>query len=831
MPTTANAGLDQSICGLSATLAANTALSGTGNWSIVSGTGGSFSAASSPVSSFTGTAGTTYVLRWSITNSPCTVSTDDVTVTFTSGVWTGATNNDWNNTGNWCGGAVPDGNINLTLPAGLPNYPAIAYNIILNNVTIASGASLTVTSAGVLTITGTYDNSGTLANNGSIILNGTVSQSFPGSAATITAMQDLEVDNAAGVLIDKSFSISGTLTSTAGIIDLTDKIITLSSDATGTARVAPVGGSFDYSAGGKFNIQRYIPSKRAWRLLSVPVASTNAPTINAAWQEGVTSGNPFPGYGVQITGGTEAQGFDQGLSQSPSIKIYDNATDNVTGIPFSPGTNTAITDYYAYFLYIRGNRSTDLMQGANAAPSATTLQIKGQINTGDVTMNVNALNGTLVGNPYPSAIDFHSLTKNNVNDKLYIWDPKLAGARGLGGYVTLIWNGTGYDATTAVSPVSQYIPSGQGFFVESLDGVNPGTLIFKEADKTASGSDQLFRPVYGNEKVRVNLFAINTDGSSALSDGVLTTYGESNINSVDYNDARKFYNAAENICIARDNNELAIERRKTIDGDDTTFLVVYDLKRQQYKLQLTVEAMDNSGLYAVLKDKYSVTLNNSPLNMNGVTDINFTVTADPASYATDRFSIVFAKQGILPVTFAAVKAYQQQHAIAVEWNLANETGIASYELQKSTDGNRFNTISTIALAATSTSGAHYTRLDETPVPGNNFYRIKTISSGGQLQYSQVLKVIMGNKASAISVYPNPLQNNTINLQFSNQPAGKYSVRLTNTSGQLAYTGELNITSNNATEAISVPQLLARGIYQLEVNGPGNAGILQQVIVQ
>ena len=86
LPTTSNAGPDQtgsSTCGLTTvTLAANTPTIGTGAWSVVSGSGGTFSTASSPVSTFSGTIGTTYTLRWTISNSPCTASTDDVVITF-----------------------------------------------------------------------------------------------------------------------------------------------------------------------------------------------------------------------------------------------------------------------------------------------------------------------------------------------------------------------------------------------------------------------------------------------------------------------------------------------------------------------------------------------------------------------------------------------------------------------------------------------------------------------------------------------------------------------------------------------------------------------------
>ena len=80
--TPANAGADQTgIVSTSATLAGNVPQTGTGSWSIVSGTGGSLANANLNNTSFTGTPGTTYVLRWTITGV-CGTTTDDVTIAF-----------------------------------------------------------------------------------------------------------------------------------------------------------------------------------------------------------------------------------------------------------------------------------------------------------------------------------------------------------------------------------------------------------------------------------------------------------------------------------------------------------------------------------------------------------------------------------------------------------------------------------------------------------------------------------------------------------------------------------------------------------------------------
>ncbi|MES2891093.1 MAG: S8 family serine peptidase, partial [Bacteroidota bacterium] len=85
-PVVADAGPDQtgaSTCGLtSTTLAAKLPGSGTGSWSIVSGTGGSFSSLTNRNATFTGTPGVAYKLQWFIENGSCGNSADEVLITF-----------------------------------------------------------------------------------------------------------------------------------------------------------------------------------------------------------------------------------------------------------------------------------------------------------------------------------------------------------------------------------------------------------------------------------------------------------------------------------------------------------------------------------------------------------------------------------------------------------------------------------------------------------------------------------------------------------------------------------------------------------------------------
>lgn len=77
--TIANAGPDQSLCANNAGLAANTPLSGTGTWSVISGSG-TFSNANSPTATVTGLSAGNNTLVWTLLNGACSDSRDTVII-------------------------------------------------------------------------------------------------------------------------------------------------------------------------------------------------------------------------------------------------------------------------------------------------------------------------------------------------------------------------------------------------------------------------------------------------------------------------------------------------------------------------------------------------------------------------------------------------------------------------------------------------------------------------------------------------------------------------------------------------------------------------------
>jgi hypothetical protein len=244
-----------------------------------------------------------------------------------------------------------------------------------------------------------------------------------------------------------------------------------------------------------------------------------------------------------------------------------------------------------------------------------------------------------------------------------------------------------------------------------------------------------------------------------------------------------------------------------------------------YRIDIAVSNADPLISSGILEDKYSGI--NTALDLTGtVNSYSFTVDANAASKAADRFRVVFRQSTVVPVSFVSIKAAQQNNNIAVEWKVASQLNVLNYEVEKSTDGRSFNKVGTIVAGSVST----YNWLDENAVSGNNYYRIKSVDNNGQVKYSAIAKVTIGKGGAAITVSPNPLTGNTINLQFSNQQAGKYAVRLINIAGQVVYNRTIQHGGGSASQSFVLPSTLVSGVYQLEVAAPGNIIHTEKLVV-
>ncbi len=614
-------------------------------------------------------AGTDLTFQASLTLSNGCLATGSIVVKLNEKIWEGDEDADWHNPGNWCGDLVPIASTSVTIPAGAPNMPVISSAAAFaRKLDIASGASLTINNLGTgsLAVSTDFINSGTLINNGTIILNGNsaTAQNFPGPG-TINAMAILEINNSgAGVLLNNTLRIQTQLKPTQGNLSLNNSDITIGSVSGRTALVSQVGAAagFTYGGTGRFIVERYLPARRAWRLMTAPVGAAGSQTINQAWQEGVGgtwSLNPSPGYGTHVTGGparTTAQGFDEG-PLNPSIYGY-----TATGWNYLPATTSElVTSNQGWMLFVRGSRAINLpLSTPSTVADITTLRPRGTIKVGTQPTLTNAGGGFMVvGNPYPAPINFKNISKTGVigglggNNAYYLWDPALTGSSGVGAFVQFAWNGTSYTKTiqagTGASSIGTdgMIPSSAAFMVNQNAG---GTIGIEENDKdtVVYGNSYLFRPVPVAEpsSLRVSLYGSEADGTGAVVDGSVILFNQSSRNSLDDEDVVKINNVKENISVFEDGKKIAIEFRKALKAGDSLFYRIWNMSRRHYEFEVTFTNVKlPSGTAAFLEDTY---LRQKTRLAENITKVGFDITDDAGSVAQDRFRIVVESSVKLP---------------------------------------------------------------------------------------------------------------------------------------------------------------------------------------
>ncbi|MFT3679098.1 MAG: hypothetical protein QM791_02425 [Ferruginibacter sp.] len=783
--------------------------------------------------SFGGTAASSFTINSNtqITATVAAGATGQVTVTNGCGngskpgftfiyitTWTGAVNSTWTNAANW-NNNVPTNMYTAIIP-NVSNVPLVTSNQYTKSLIVNNSASLDIAVGNTISVIDSFTNNGTIIGSGAILLNGTAAQTIDGNGT----MTNLRLNNTAGATIVNTtgnmVNITGRYTPSAGVLTTNDKM-TLKSNASGSGAIAP-GASAGGYINGKITIERFIPGRRAWRLIGFPITATGAPTINESLQEGAggySSSDPNPGYGIHITGGSVANGFDQNSVNNPSMKEW-----NGTAWQGISTTNQSVTNQDVYLLFVRGSRSNNLSQLTAASTDNTIIRVTGNAKQGNQLIPITGTGWQAVANPFPAAINLYNIATANsslINNNFVFWDPKLGGTNNVGGYVTASYNGSSYDYTPdAASTLSE---SAQLCSVFLVDAKATGNLGITEANKCNCSSDNVFRPQGSAQpsKLRINLHSFNSDGTTPLVDGTLAVYDNAYSNELDQYDPVKLLNTgAESFFIKKDGKRLSIERRNTIKTTDTIQLGFSGIKLRSYRLEINGANFNQDSVIAYLEDSYTAV--QTPLNLTTSTAVDFTITNEPANYNSSRFRIIFKKllPAVLPVTISSIKATMgkssNKNVVNVQWVTATQVNINHYQVERAADGIHFSTIGTVN--ALNEDARVYNFVDRQPLLQAAYYRVKAIESNAAVQFSKTVKLYIGKQAGVISLYQNPVKNNTVLLQISGQTKGKYHIEVFDKTGKRLAMASINHDGVNCIKSVKLKNHLPHCIYHISVNG-------------
>ncbi|MFM1795030.1 MAG: hypothetical protein RL642_1415 [Bacteroidota bacterium] len=420
---------------------------------------------------------------------------------------------------------------------------------------------------------------------------------------------------------------------------------------------------------GDIIVKTYIPATgRKYRFLASPVVGGTP----LQWRNNGSSSSVSK-VGIQITGnGGASNGFDASTTNNPSAFYYDETVagsdtsltsgkDDAGWTALTKGDGSVpLENGKGYRVLVRGDRTISLT--ANPAPAAnvTTIWVKGaypgylasSTSSQSITKTLSYTSGAgtnkginLIGNPYPSTIDWNAVSKgSNVDVGYMTYDPGVTGKGWTAAPRYRAYNGTTGGA-------GQYISSGQGFLVYTSANSN-NSITFEENDKVTNVGGGFFA-----EKL-TNHLIVSFVYDSIYYDEAYLHFRPDATNYKDRFDIVQLLNPTVNVAtIDSTGKSYNINSLGTLEKKRSVYVNIANNPVSDYKIKF-----NDLGTFAnhqvFLKDNFK----NETIEIFEGKEYPISITSDPLSNANNRLELVFE-----PIS-ASLKRISNINLISLETN-------------------------------------------------------------------------------------------------------------------------------------------------------------------
>jgi len=161
----------------------------------------------------------------------------------------------------------------------------------------------------------------------------------------------------------------------------------------------------------------------------------------------------------------------------------------------------------------------------------------------------------------------------------------------------------------------------------------------------------------------------------------------------------------------------------------------------------------------------------------------------------------------LPLNLISFEAIKQNKIARLVWTTENEMNTARFEVERSANGTQYSAIGTVT-ALNNGSRNNYELPDLQPLSSQNYYRLKIYDLDGSYQYSPVRRIDFSAAADDITIYPNPVTHQVLNIAAS---ANCTQALVYDAAGKLVKQFNLQGRTN-----LLKLEGIAKGVYQLKV---------------
>jgi hypothetical protein len=167
----------------------------------------------------------------------------------------------------------------------------------------------------------------------------------------------------------------------------------------------------------------------------------------------------------------------------------------------------------------------------------------------------------------------------------------------------------------------------------------------------------------------------------------------------------------------------------------------------------------------------------------------------------------------LPITLVDFKAIKVNTTALLQWETAKEEYTRHFVVERSNDSRSWKSIGEVTAAGNSHALLRYELKDETPLPGSNYYRLKTVFLDEGHEMSMIRRLEFTEQIGKIMVVPNPARKSAT-LVLDKTSKAPIQVKMLNIFGQTIHTYTIPAGTNKYPIDLDD---MAQGIYTISMD--------------
>jgi hypothetical protein len=176
-----------------------------------------------------------------------------------------------------------------------------------------------------------------------------------------------------------------------------------------------------------------------------------------------------------------------------------------------------------------------------------------------------------------------------------------------------------------------------------------------------------------------------------------------------------------------------------------------------------------------------------------------------------HFILTVREPVLLPIELLSFDAeLTSEKEVDLTWELGTVEDLSHFDVLRSADGQDFEFLQQVSA----TNALNYQTLDETPLGGYNYYKLRIYETDGSSHYSSI-RVVNLPVTQILEVYPNPIKEGNLTIRLSSETNAPLTLELINPLGQIVQTKVQMVDKGQNVFTLDTKSL-GQGIYILRI---------------